>query len=172
MLGFTGTVSGTVPGLGSSSIQFQGRIHLKPPKLGWDVTNDNGYGLGDNLQWLLNVAFTLVQDEKCNTGSDEIHFEKCPFGHWWLVSECQWYGIIGIGLAGLMETIGGYWRLVLSCLIWDVFFFSFFSHVFSHWVSGCSAWDTALRLPSQWEHLTNFDRYAQAFSFVKCWELC
>ena len=79
MLGFTGTVtgtvigtvSGTVPGLGSSSIQFQGRtgrIHLKPPKLGWDATNDNGYGLGDNLQWLLNVAFTLVQDEKCNTG--------------------------------------------------------------------------------------------------------
>lgn len=35
-------------------------------------------------------------------GSDEIHFEKCPFGHWWLmVSDGQWYGI---GLAGLMET--------------------------------------------------------------------
>lgn len=61
-------------------------------------------------------------------GSDEIHFEKCPFGHWWLVSECQWYGIIGIGLAGLMETIGDYWRLYST--LKEVFFFHFFPMFF------------------------------------------
>ena len=120
MLGFTGTVtgtvigtvSGTVPGLGSSSIQFQGRtgrIHLKPPKLGWDVTNDNGYGLGDNLQWLLNVAFTLVQDEKCNTGVRWDSLWEVPI---WALVVGQWMSVIWDYWDWTRWFDGDYWRLL------------------------------------------------------------
>ena len=104
--------SGTVPGLGSSSIQFQGRtgrIHLKPPKLGWDVTNDNGYGLGDNLQWLLNVAFTLVQDEKCNTGVRWDSLWEVPI---WALVVGQWMSVIWDYWDWTRWFDGDYWRLL------------------------------------------------------------
>ena len=151
MLGFTGT--------GSSSIQLQGRtgrIH--------DWNRPSSRLRRNQRQWIwAGWQFAMVVECCClHTGSR------------WKV---QYWGQMRFTLRSAHLGTGGWWSVMVSdmgldSLVW------WRLHGFSHWVSGSlgfgrtSAWDTALRLPSQWEHLTHFDRYAQAFSFVKCWELC